>query len=201
MQSMKRYKYPAMRLAFLPGLAEALFDGGIATGKAGGPPLCELLRDAHGRLDLSRWLTLRRSGSLSVVLFDMPFLLGLTMGFILKAVGPGLVVPEMFNLQKAGWGRDQGEPPACMCRGDCQWLADAQLGDACLCFSVRRHPFDDCHRCFVRRHHCYHWVRHLQPDSNRIRQSKHGLGDRQGPDGGERAGCRTLWVARSVRAA
>ena len=29
--------------------------------------------------------------------------------FILKAVGPGLVVPAMFQLQKTGLGRDQGE--------------------------------------------------------------------------------------------
>lgn len=29
--------------------------------------------------------------------------------FILKAVGPGLVVPAMFQLQKTGLGKDQGE--------------------------------------------------------------------------------------------
>ena len=38
----------------------------------------------------------------------MPVLLAFTMGFILKAVGPGLVVPAMFQLQKIGLGRDQG---------------------------------------------------------------------------------------------
>ncbi|KDD76338.1 hypothetical protein H632_c262p0 [Helicosporidium sp. ATCC 50920] len=40
----------------------------------------------------------------------MPFTLALTMGFIMKAVGPGLVVPAMFKLQKLGWGKDQGIP-------------------------------------------------------------------------------------------
>lgn len=40
----------------------------------------------------------------------MPILLAFTMGFILKAVGPGLVVPAMFKLQRQGLGRDQGEP-------------------------------------------------------------------------------------------
>lgn len=73
--TMNRFKYPAMRLALIPGLAEALFDAGLAT-----------------------------------VLFDMDYALGLTMGFILKAVGPGLVVPEMFRLQCANIGTDEGIP-------------------------------------------------------------------------------------------
>lgn len=34
--------------------------------------------------------------------------------FILKAVGPGLVVPPMFELQKAGLGADRGAPVASM---------------------------------------------------------------------------------------
>jgi hypothetical protein len=68
------YKWPALRLALLPGIAEALFDAGLAT-----------------------------------AVFNMPFTLALSMGFILKAVGPGLVVPAMFDLQKEGWGADKGE--------------------------------------------------------------------------------------------
>lgn len=46
--------------------------------------------------------------------------------FILKAVGPGLVVPAMFQLQKTGLGKDQGEDcsaqPYCagMCVCACQ---------------------------------------------------------------------------------
>jgi len=70
---MYMYKWPALRLAFVPGIAEALFDAGIAK-----------------------------------ALFGMPFTLSLSMGFILKAVGPGLVVPAMFVLQKEGWGADKG---------------------------------------------------------------------------------------------
>ncbi|KAI7845950.1 hypothetical protein COHA_000496 [Chlorella ohadii] len=73
--TMRRFKYPAMRLALLPGLVEAFYDGGVAT-----------------------------------ALFNMPVLLAFTMGFILKAVGPGLVVPAMFQLQKTGLGKDQGIP-------------------------------------------------------------------------------------------
>ncbi|KAL6784451.1 hypothetical protein ACKKBF_B01840 [Auxenochlorella protothecoides x Auxenochlorella symbiontica] len=75
--TMRRYKYPAIRLALIPGLVEALYDGALATAPA---------------------------------LFGMPILLGFTMGFILKAVGPGLVVPAMFKLQKTGLGKDQGIP-------------------------------------------------------------------------------------------
>ena len=50
---MNLYKWPALRLAFVPGIVEALFDAGLG-----------------------------------VVLFRMPFTLALSMGFILKAVGP-----------------------------------------------------------------------------------------------------------------
>jgi NhaP-type Na+/H+ or K+/H+ antiporter len=73
--SMKRYKFPAMRLAVIPGVLEAIFDAGLG-----------------------------------VAFFGMSYLLGLTMGFILKAVGPGLIVPEMFKLQRQGLGTDQGIP-------------------------------------------------------------------------------------------
>lgn len=72
---MSLYKWPALRLAFLPGLAEAIFDAGIAT-----------------------------------AVFRMPFTLALSLGFILKAVGPGLVVPAMFQLQKQGLGAAKGIP-------------------------------------------------------------------------------------------
>ncbi len=72
---MALYKWPALRLAFLPGLAEAIFDAGIAT-----------------------------------VVFRMPFTLAMALGFILKAVGPGLVVPAMFQLQKQGLGAAKGIP-------------------------------------------------------------------------------------------
>lgn len=53
----------------------------------------------------------------------MPITLGFTLGFIMKAVGPGLVVPAMFKLQKTGLGRDQGAGPATVPGGQ----AGAQL--------------------------------------------------------------------------
>lgn len=74
-QTMRLYKWPATRLAFVPGIIEALYDAGLA-----------------------------------VAVFGMPFTLALSLGFILKAVGPGLVVPAMFQLQKAGWGAVKGIP-------------------------------------------------------------------------------------------
>lgn len=73
--TMRKYKYPAMRLALIPGIIEALYDAGLG-----------------------------------VALFNMDYTLGLCMGFILKAVGPGLVVPAMFRLQKNQVGTDQGIP-------------------------------------------------------------------------------------------
>jgi NhaP-type Na+/H+ or K+/H+ antiporter len=73
--TMKKYKYPAIRLALIPGIIEALYDAGLG-----------------------------------VALFNMDYTLGLCMGFILKAVGPGLVVPAMFRLQKNEVGTDQGIP-------------------------------------------------------------------------------------------
>lgn len=75
LQTMALYKWPALRLAFLPGVTEAFFDAGIA----------------HA-------------------VFGMPFTMALSLGFILKAVGPGLVVPAMFQLQKQGWGANKGIP-------------------------------------------------------------------------------------------
>jgi hypothetical protein len=75
LQTMRLYKWPALRLAFVPGIIEALYDAGLAT-----------------------------------ALFKMPFTLALSLGFILKAVGPGLVVPAMFNLQQLGWGAAKGIP-------------------------------------------------------------------------------------------
>jgi NhaP-type Na+/H+ or K+/H+ antiporter len=73
--TMRMYKWPALRLALVPGLAEALFDAGLA-----------------------------------VAIFGMPPTLALALGFILKAVGPGLVVPAMFQLQSLGLGADKGIP-------------------------------------------------------------------------------------------
>jgi len=70
---MNLYKWPALRLALVPGIVEALFDAGLA-----------------------------------VALFSMPPTLALAMGFILKAVGPGLVVPAMFQLQRLGMGAQKG---------------------------------------------------------------------------------------------
>jgi hypothetical protein len=54
MQTMRRYKWPATRLALIPGLVEAVYVAGMG-----------------------------------VALFSMPFLLAMTMGFILKAVCVG----------------------------------------------------------------------------------------------------------------
>jgi len=50
-------------------------------------------------------------GGLAVAIFGMPVLLGFTLGFIMKGVGPGLVVPAMFKLRSTApfLGVDKGE--------------------------------------------------------------------------------------------
>lgn len=49
-------------------------------------------------------------GVLAILLFQMPFPLGLSFGFILAAVSPAVVVGGMFDLQEKGYGVEQGIP-------------------------------------------------------------------------------------------
>jgi solute carrier family 9B (sodium/hydrogen exchanger), member 1/2 len=49
-------------------------------------------------------------GLMGMAIFDMPFLLGCSMGFILAAVSPAVVVGGMFNLQSQGYGVLKGIP-------------------------------------------------------------------------------------------
>ena len=117
--TMRRYKYPAIRLALLPGLVEAFYDGGLGVGKREGVGgwvggwvggVCALLAPAPPRPPPPYPAPPTPSPP---AVYNMPVLLAFTMGFILKAVGPGLVVPAMFGLQKAGLGKDQGEGGGC----------------------------------------------------------------------------------------
>ena len=55
------------------------------------------------------------SGTVAHFIFDMPLLLGFTLGFILKAVGPAIVIQLMFDLQRRGRGVDKGDRPPCRC--------------------------------------------------------------------------------------
>lgn len=49
-------------------------------------------------------------GGLATAIFKMPIALGLTLGFILAAVSPAVVVSGMFELQKRGYGVRKGIP-------------------------------------------------------------------------------------------
>lgn len=49
-------------------------------------------------------------GGLAVALFNMPIALGITLGFVLAAVSPAVVVSGMFDLQKRGYGVRKGIP-------------------------------------------------------------------------------------------
>ena len=50
------------------------------------------------------------SGSVAHAVFGMPWLLAYSLGFILKAVGPAIVIQLMFDLQKRGLGVAKGIP-------------------------------------------------------------------------------------------
>lgn len=49
-------------------------------------------------------------GGMAVAVWDMPIALGLTLGFVLAAVSPAVVVTGMFDLQKRGYGVKKGIP-------------------------------------------------------------------------------------------
>jgi solute carrier family 9B (sodium/hydrogen exchanger), member 1/2 len=49
-------------------------------------------------------------GVAAMLLFKMPLALGLTLGFILAAVSPAIVVGGMFDLQTRGYGVKRGIP-------------------------------------------------------------------------------------------
>ena len=50
------------------------------------------------------------SGTMATFIFGMPFWLGLSLGFILAAVSPALVVVGMLKLQRLGYGVEKGIP-------------------------------------------------------------------------------------------
>ena len=50
------------------------------------------------------------AGVVAYGVFGMPILLAFTLGFILKAVGPAIVIQLMFDLQRKGRGVDKGGP-------------------------------------------------------------------------------------------
>lgn len=56
------------------------------------------------------------NGGLAVALFDMTPLFGFALGFILKAIGPALVIQLMFELQQKRLGAERSE-----CRFVCCW--------------------------------------------------------------------------------
>lgn len=107
-------------------------------------------------------------GGVATALFGMPVLLAFTMGFILKAVGPGLVVPAMFQLQKTGLGKDQGARGRqdARVRGVGWAAAGRGWGWRRVCWAMRPHPVVETNpwphprpappRCALRRRHTVH---------------------------------------------
>lgn len=56
---------------------------------------------------------------ISHYLLDLPWLWGLQLGFVLGAVSPAIVVPQLLNLQEQGYGVDQGIPTLVMAASSC----------------------------------------------------------------------------------
>ncbi len=54
-------------------------------------------------------------GGLAVALFGMPATFAFALGFILKAVGPALVIQCMFDVQQKRLGTAKSEFPCCHC--------------------------------------------------------------------------------------
>ena len=50
-------------------------------------------------------------GGIAIPIFGMPATFGFALGFILKAVGPALVIQLMFETQSKGLGVEKGAPP------------------------------------------------------------------------------------------
>ena len=53
------------------------------------------------------------------LILDMPFTLAISLGFILAAVSPAVVVSGMFDLQKQGYGIDKGIPSLVVAAASC----------------------------------------------------------------------------------
>ena len=66
--------------------------------------------DANARPEPNVLLQAIVAGAVAYAVFGMPILLAFTLGFILKAVGPAIVIQLMFDLQRKGRGVDKGAP-------------------------------------------------------------------------------------------
>lgn len=61
------------------------------------------------------------NGGMAVALFGMTPLFGFALGFILKAVGPALVIQLMFELQQKRLGAERSESHWCTAALSCAW--------------------------------------------------------------------------------
>ncbi len=67
-------------------------------------------------------------GGMAIALFGMPPLFGFALGFILKAIGPALVIQLMFELQQKRLGLEKSE---CALTCDAPWCSAGWLAGCC----------------------------------------------------------------------
>lgn len=140
MQAFKRVGIPAVKLLLIPGLTEAFFDGGLGVAFFNMPVGCHFVSTVYvtccnrpswaaGSLAVqhaslpARILSLALQSQAEIVALhsdrrEMPMpvpmqvLFAFAMGFILKAVGPALVMQLMFELQTKRLGTERRESSA-----------------------------------------------------------------------------------------
>ena len=97
-RAVKRAGGIAMRLTVCPGTSEALVAGALSGEVTEHRKAGSLVPDSSSAVP-----TLPRPAP-PVATLGLPVFMGLSLGFILGAVSPAVVVSGMFALQKAGYG-------------------------------------------------------------------------------------------------
>lgn len=79
------------------------------------------------------------SGLMAVVTFGMPIWLGLSLGFILAAVSPAVVVTSMLDLQHKGYGAQKGIPSLIIAAASFDDIVAIGGFSICIGMAIQRH--------------------------------------------------------------
>jgi NhaP-type Na+/H+ and K+/H+ antiporters len=79
------------------------------------------------------------SGLMAVVTFGMPIWLGLSLGFILAAVSPAVVVTSMLDLQHKGYGAQKGIPSLIIAAASFDDIVAIGGFSICIGMAIHRH--------------------------------------------------------------
>mmetsp|Transcript_18971 Transcript_18971/g.39509 ORF Transcript_18971/g.39509 Transcript_18971/m.39509 type:complete len:682 (-) Transcript_18971:73-2118(-) len=84
-----------------------------------------------------------------VIFFDMEFPLAISMGFILAAVSPAVVVVGMFNLQKGGYGVHKGIPSLVVAAASFDDVVAISGFSIAISFAIPHNDSDEGHSMFM----------------------------------------------------